>query len=921
MICISKQLTSQRYIFKIRTERLKRAGWNLTLTLEEARKNEEIISLADSQVLRWIDELNGITDAEERALDLKRRIRHLRKQEATPDTKREMRRLYAELDRVQFKPDYMSLIIDKPKDYRRACKGFTINGVRYRRLLGTNGGIKNSTIVFVSERLWPELSRRIENGRMEDVPLVTAKLEAYKALTCSASIPVSWPDGILVVPDAKTEFLADYIYLTDENDGEPTATLMRGQKYELDASDGFGLMLPSLAERWSAELGLGYVAGGYNTRCSWSKGMLFAFDFIEFAERVAGTYTVRDAWGTDRDIRNVEAILTTSMLKLWDCYPSCEDYIEKSKANGYTFGVTKTAPEELENERTSNYQFLQPIKFDDADIEELIKPTMDEFHAVLHGDWRSTVLFMKGSHLDERAVREMDDDFIKAIMVNPRVLDDPFVQTSVYQQIRNRINQAKIGVLKLHANYSILSGDPYLLCQSIFGLEKTGLLGAGEIYNQYWVDSGAKELACFRAPMSTQENIRRVRVNGSEECRHWFQYIKTCTILNAWDTTTAALNGCDFDGDLAFLTDNPVILRRLEDLPALVCAQRKAEKKISADDDFIQSNIDSFGNEIGQTTNYVTSMYEVRAGFTEDSEEYRILSYRIESGQTYQQNAIDKAKGIVAKPMPREWHDRFASAKIEDPAQRELYIRIAADRKPYFMRYIYPDLMREYNLYNRRADKNALREFGMTVGELVALPEPERSEAQNTFLYYYYDRVPVGMNDCVMNKICRRFEEEFDGFAGKASAASVFDPAVLKSNEEYTPTQMRAVRDLYREFCDSVSRYRAEAETARIDKDECENAYRAYMSALIASCRVACSNSKALCNLIIDLCYKGSATKSFVWQICGQDIFDNLLEASGGIIRFPVRAEDGDYTYCGEKFRIEDIQYTEEDDADDDCAE
>lgn len=536
-------MVCQKYIFKIRSTRLKRNRWDLTLPLEEARRNEELIALADSQVLRWIDELNGIVDADEKARNIKRAIRHIRKQEATPETKREIRRKYAELDAIQFKPDYMCLIIDKAADYRRACRGFSINGVRYKRLLGTNGGIKNSTIVFVSERLWPEISRRIENGRNPDIPLVTAKLEAYKALTCSASIPVSMPNGVLVVDDAKTNFLADIVYLDDDCDGEPLVELRRDEPIELNANDGFGLMLPSLAQRWSDEIGLGYMAGGFNTRFSFEKGMLFAFDFLEFAERVGGTYIVKDAWGNDVDVKNVEAILTTSMVKLWDSYESCEDYLEKSIANKYTFGITKAAPEKLEDVRTTNYQFIQVIDMDDDDIEELIKPTLDEFHAVLHGDWRSTVLFLKGESLDAQKAIELENDYIKALMIDRRILNDPFVQSSVYQLIRNRINMAKIGVLKLHANYSILSGDPYLLCQSIWGLEKTGLLRAGELYNQYWADSGAEQLACFRAPMSTQENVRRMIPARREECRHWYQYIRTCTILNAWDMTTAALNG------------------------------------------------------------------------------------------------------------------------------------------------------------------------------------------------------------------------------------------------------------------------------------------------------------------------------------------------------------------------------------------
>lgn len=73
----------------------------------------------------------------------------------------------------------------------------------------------------------------------------------------------------------------------------------------------------------------------------------------------------------------------------------------------------------------------------------------------------------------------------------------------------------------------------------------TGILKAGEIYNKYWLDCGAERVVCFRAPMSCHNNIRRMRVNGTEEARHWYQYMTTCTVLNSWDTTAQALNGAD----------------------------------------------------------------------------------------------------------------------------------------------------------------------------------------------------------------------------------------------------------------------------------------------------------------------------------------------------------------------------------------
>lgn len=550
--------------------------------------------------------------------------------------------MYAELDSIQYKPDYLCLIIDKEKDYHRACRGFSINGIKYKRLLGTNGGIKNSTIVFVSEKVVDELRRRIENGRDQTKPVVTAKLEAYKALTCSASTPVSMPNGILVVNDSETKFLADIVYLTDEQDGEPIMELRNNQEITLDASDGFGLMHPRLAARWSEELGLDYVVSAANTRFSFEKGVLFAFDFIDFAEKIAGgNYIVKDAWGNDIDIRQVEAIFTTSQVKLWDSYASCEDYVRKSVSNGYTIRIAKTSPKVLENERNLNYQFIQSYQLSDEDIEELIAPTMSEIKDVLGGDWRKTALFLKGSSMTEDNIDNLEDDAAKAIMIDHRMINDPYIQNMVYHLIRNRINEAKVGVLKVHGNYSIVSGDPFALCQSIFGLEVTGLLKAGEIYNQYWAERKAEKLACFRAPMTAHANIRLVHPVDREDARYWYQYIKTCTILNAWDTTTAALNGCDFDGDIVMLTDNRILVERLVVQPTIMCAQRRAEKCIPEEEDFIRSNIDSFGNEIGQTTNYITSMYEVMARYDPGSKEYTALDYRIKCGQLFQQNAID----------------------------------------------------------------------------------------------------------------------------------------------------------------------------------------------------------------------------------------------------------------------------------------
>ena len=547
MIIISKQLTCQRYIIKIHSTRLRKAKWKLKLSLEEARANKELVSLGDSQMLRFIDELNGVVGVDDMARRKKAEIRRLRREPDSLQNRRAIKKLYAELDQILYKPDYMCLIIDKESDYWRATEGFYINDVKYVRLLGTNGGVKMSTIVFVNERLAPELRRRIDNGRNPNKEFVPAKLEAYRALCCSGSTPVSLPHGIAVVDDCITHFKADVINISDELPGEPVMEFEAGADVELNESDGYGLMLPSLAERWSEELQLDYIVGGVNTRFCWEKGMIFTFDFLDFADNVAGTRIIKDAWGNDVDLTNIELILTTSMLKLWDSYDSCEHYLQCCAENHYTFGITKTCPKEVESERTLNYQFVQSYDLNDDDIEELIAPTMQEFKEVLGLDPRKTLLFLRGVNMNEDNAEDVafEDAFPAALMIEPSLMNDQFIRRKVYQMIRKRIDDAKVGVLKVHGNFTIVSGDPYSLCQSMFGMEVTGLLGPGEVFSGYWAETDAEKLACFRAPMTCHNNVIAVKPVRRLEARYWYQHMTTCTILNSWDTAAHALNGCD----------------------------------------------------------------------------------------------------------------------------------------------------------------------------------------------------------------------------------------------------------------------------------------------------------------------------------------------------------------------------------------
>lgn len=261
--------------------------------------------------------------------------------------------------------------------------------------------------------------------------------------------------------------------------------------------------------------------------------------------------------------------------------------------------------------------------------------------------------------------------------------------------------------------------------------------------------------------------------------------------------------------------------------------------------------------------------------------------------------------------MPRSWYDFHANKlpnnpSVDDYARRSMGIRILADKKPYFMRYIYPALMKDYNTYMKNTNVKCMREFRMDLHGLLNLDKNELSERQREFVRYYHGRMPVGVNDCVMNKICRRIEQEFDGYLKLCAPKEDFDFSILKDEDaEYTRKQYYAVADLHAQHNKWLQAYRQMQKKARLDNSDSKDADAQNMNqAFEQEYYRICSNTSILCNIVIDMCYRKIGTQQFAWDICGEEIFHNLLKRNDYMINFPVRDPNGDITYCGYKFSM-----------------
>lgn len=298
-------------------------------------------------------------------------------------------------------------------------------------------------------------------------------------------------------------------------------------------------------------------------------------------------------------------------------------------------------------------------------------------------------------------------------------------------------------------------------------------------------------------------------------------------------------------------------------------------------------------------------MFDVLAKFKKSSEEYNELMYRIMCGQHYQQCSIDKIKGIKSKPMPKEWYD-IESNKIHEGdsediiKQKAFNLSILANKKPYFFIYIYPQLKILYTQFLKEINDKCLSEFEMTYNELVNLKE--KTELQENFIKYGELKSPVTNNQCTMNRICHSFEKEFKNIKTKLKTKK-FNPSILKTDKEYSKNLYKKINKIYSQYCDDVKQYKIKTKEERIDKNTRNSDMLIMKSNFKEKCEVLC-DKETLCNILVDLCYKNNKSKQFVWDIVGEQIFNNLLVKNDNFIEYPIEDENGDIDFKGYKFSM-----------------
>lgn len=310
--------------------------------------------------------------------------------------------------------------------------------------------------------------------------------------------------------------------------------------------------------------------------------------------------------------------------------------------------------------------------------------------------------------------------------------------------------------------------------------------------------------------------------------------------------------------DAILTTDNEILLRNTKQTPAILCVQKKADKTIITDDLLAEANKNSFGDTIGAITNRVTAMYDIITKFDKNSEQYKTLEYRIKCGQLGQQDAIDKSKGIISKPLPKEWYDKHVLAIKDGDSeciikQKNTNREIVADRKPYFMIYVYGSLKRGYTNYIKTVQGKSRKFWMVEFKDLLA--KQDRDSEQEKFVQDYYGGLNVSDEGGTMNRLCHYVESQFKGYS-KSVKVKGFPYQDYYVSENFEANTRKD--NTYKALEGVCAEYTAQTQSLTIlsQYDNLSESQKNALKLLIVeqfkrNCDAICSNAERQCDMLL----------------------------------------------------------------------
>ena len=898
-------------------------------SISRGLKEGNIVSIGDNLVFQQIRYHYGDYTSHEEVFEQIQRLRHRMHEYKREGDYKKANILNQLIIKKLFVKDIVNVYVDKAKSdfHKFRTKGFTFNGVHYTYLCSGSGQIRRNTATFINSSLHAEITKNLECGFREKTSQFSlAKFSAYFALSFSSILWVRTP-RVCVVKDFYHTLKnqpVDFIVRDPNKTAKDEAKLEeRIMDIELNCADGQGLIDPGFAELWGKDMHLDYTPCSFVARSCFIKGNLVPFDFKEYAE-INGITKIRDKWGVEYDIKDIDVILSESQFKVHKYYNSWQEYQRYAQAANIHWGVARYNKKRDDEYVLANYQYIQALTLSKDDISELIKPTVNWINQICSGEPLPALLYMFGGKSDNAQFQTLysaaQTNATKAVVKNIDFLQDSYVQHKIYKNITESINRAMLGKIWIKGNYQFCIADPLAQCQAALGLDPVGIIGADEVYSKWWNDRGATGVIdVCRSPMIDLHEHNPSKLHSSSTADYWFRYIYSGIIFSTYDTATARMEDSDFDGDIVLTTDNPYFIKGSNKDHNIITY----EKGAAGPGKLTLSNITKsvyvgFGTGVGGFSNTATCLYALAGVFKdkpEHKEQYEEILYRIKLLREIVGQEIDRIKGAAKPYVPTVWKKFETIDPEDDDATKAAKFRhnsLVVSKKPYFFRYLYPSLNEKFKQFEASYNQVSRDMFGIKFKKL--LKKENKTEDELNLVRKYQKYSPLITSNCTMNILCREIEStNFDikfektNSGQKKKATSMLPTYEGYFADKFDQEKYNFVKRLYQKYTTRkqvkhISSLRDNLPIDAILEDYTElkaEILKAVMSSLqneLIQSGIAPEEFLFYCNRI------SSSYSNFNWGFAWDILEDNIIQhIPYGKSYCPIHDENGT-EYLGEKF-------------------
>ena len=794
---------------------------------------------------------------------------------------------------------------------RLLSEGFLYNNIHYTRFGKSASQGKDGITAFVCDQMFEELYRITQM----DIPVKECVISKYEAQRClpfsSCTLICGYMPNIVIIGEYEKVLRNQFIKyvaaqekeFTDPQTGQ-TKTYMAREVREgcrditLSPFDGCGCHEHEFMEHISAQLGLDYSAIGAQVRLPFIKGYSVYVPFRSILKEW-GYESITDIYGVSHPIDTIDCIWNISMFKGHRLFlekygnDAWTQYMKTLRKYSFKLGISKYSHHttHIDKYTRMNFQYLQCLNLwnpqyidffenresqpyydvldpdNDGKIVRLAKYTTSLFEKIIRGDKFYTCRFMGITDTEDY---EPESKYLEAALINDAMLKDPAVKQFLYRKLKKSIDEAKVGKIYCSGFYHTGVGDMIGYLQYAVGEEPVGCLKERELYSGNF-DCG--DIVSFRSPLVDPSEVNRIRIARNDLLDKWFGYFKDQDIVmfNMYDISAPQQGGADFDGDIFFLCDDPVIIDAKIDKPVILDVDDKTTAKASpyTKEAIVEYEVMTRDNRIGEITNAATS---IENRYTADQEIRALYSDYASLLRIFQGKEIDFLKTGF------RW-------------QMGSGLKKHVKQIPFFLLYNYPDKLKKYKELQEKNKKIEKKEDKLKL---------------NAY------RSPSPMNE-LCDYICAWEKKHILWDRGFGDLADIRQ-LILKPGLDLSDREtLRTVRRTINEYADEIRRHielcqeKSTGENHKFHMDELAERFRKKLAEELDL------EEEVIANYVIKVSYNSfSISKSLAWTGYGDYIIQNLKhnsdpEAHISIREIP-RKTDTSYEYLGKYYEFKEVR-------------